>query len=186
MGGVRRQRGIDSQHVLGIMVVSVPLGIIGARLFHVLDNLGYYWHHPPDIGTALHRPGHLRRAGRGPGLSLLSLEEPARPEGARRHRARLPDRAAHRALRQYHQRRHLGLPDQAALGFRLQNPHALLPANLLGVPTQPTPVYEQLWLLVMIGVLLYLLPRLKVDGLAILAYLGLYSFGRFFISFYRG
>jgi len=70
-------------------------------------------------------------------------------------------------------------------GFTYTNPHALIPANLLGVPTQPTPVYEQLWLLVMLGILLYLIPRFKTDGLAFLSYVGLYSFGRFFISFYR-
>ena len=53
------------------------------------------------------------------------------------------------------------------------------------MPTQPTPVYEQLWLVVMVAILWYAVPRLKTDGMAILLYLGLYSFGRFFISFYR-
>ena len=53
------------------------------------------------------------------------------------------------------------------------------------MPTHPTPVYEQLWLAVMVAVLWYAVPRLKIDGMAILLYLGLYSFGRFFISFYR-
>ena len=70
-------------------------------------------------------------------------------------------------------------------GFVYRNPNALLPANLLGVPTQPTPLYEQLWLLVMIVVILWATPRLKADGMAFLLYLGLYSFGRFFISFER-
>ena len=70
-------------------------------------------------------------------------------------------------------------------GFKYVNPGAFLPANLLGVSTHPTPVYEQLWLLVILGVLLYALPRLKTDGMAILMYLGLYSFGRFFLSFFR-
>ena len=37
----------------------------------------------------------------------------------------------------------------------------------------------------MVAVLWYAVPRLKTDGMAILLYLGLYSFGRFFISFYR-
>jgi phosphatidylglycerol:prolipoprotein diacylglycerol transferase len=53
------------------------------------------------------------------------------------------------------------------------------------VPTHPTPVYEQLWLVIMVAILWYAVPRLKTDGMAILLYLGLYSFGRFFISFYR-
>ena len=37
----------------------------------------------------------------------------------------------------------------------------------------------------MLGILLYLIPRLKTDGVAFLSYIGLYSLGRFFISFYR-
>ena len=79
-----------------------------------------------------------------------------------------------------------GPPTKLPWGFTYTNPQrASYPANLLGVPTHPTPVYEQLWLLVMLGILLYLIPRLKTDGLAFLSYLGLYSLGRFFISFYR-
>ena len=78
-----------------------------------------------------------------------------------------------------------GSPTRLPWGFVYTNPHALLPANLLGVPTHPTPVYEQLWLVVMVAILWYAVPRLKTDGMAILLYLGLYSFGRFFISFYR-
>jgi phosphatidylglycerol:prolipoprotein diacylglycerol transferase len=46
-------------------------------------------------------------------------------------------------------------------------------------------VYEQIWLLIMLGILLYAVPRFKIDGLAFLLYVGLYSLGRFFISYYR-
>ena len=53
------------------------------------------------------------------------------------------------------------------------------------MPTQPTPIYEQLWLLVVIAVVWWAMPRLKTDGMAFLLYLGLYSFGRFFLSFLR-
>ena len=78
-----------------------------------------------------------------------------------------------------------GSPTHLPWGFIYRNPHALLPADLLGLPTHPTPVYEQLWLVVMVTILWYAVPRLKTDGMAILLYLGLYSLGRFFISFYR-
>ena len=53
------------------------------------------------------------------------------------------------------------------------------------MPTQPTPIYEQLWLVVVILVVWRVQPRLKTDGTAFLLYLGLYSFGRFFLSFLR-
>jgi phosphatidylglycerol:prolipoprotein diacylglycerol transferase len=70
-------------------------------------------------------------------------------------------------------------------GLVYTNPHAFLPANLLGVPTQPTPIYEQLWLIVVIIAVWRIQPRLKTDGLAFLLYLGLYAFGRFFLSYLR-
>ena len=69
--------------------------------------------------------------------------------------------------------------------FVYTNRNALLPARLLGVPTQPTPVYEQLWLVVAIVLVWRIEPRLKTPGMAFVLYLGLYSFGRFFISFER-
>ena len=53
------------------------------------------------------------------------------------------------------------------------------------MPTHPNPVYEQLWLLVVLGVLLFAMRRIKTDGLAILLYLGMYSAGRFFLSYFR-
>lgn len=53
------------------------------------------------------------------------------------------------------------------------------------MPTQPTPIYEQLWLLVVIGVVWLAMPRLKVDGLAFLLYLSLQALGRFFLSYLR-
>jgi phosphatidylglycerol:prolipoprotein diacylglycerol transferase len=49
-----KRRGISPDHALGIAVIAVPCGIIGARLFHVLDNFSFYWHHPGQIfGGAL-------------------------------------------------------------------------------------------------------------------------------------
>ena len=79
-----------------------------------------------------------------------------------------------------------GPPTKSPFAFIYTNPNSFIPADLRGVPTHPTPVYEQIWLLIMLGILLYAVPRLKkIDGLAFLLYVGLYSLGRFFISYYR-
>ena len=43
----------------------------------------------------------------------------------------------------------------------------------------------KLWLVVVILVVWWALPRLKTDGMAFLLYLGLYAFGRFFLSYLR-
>ena len=182
------RRGIGRDHVLGILTISVPLGIVGARLVHVFEDAGYFWHHPGQIfGTALVGlaiygvlAGGLGglliycRWKRLPALKVLDATALAFPVG------QIIGRCANIINGDT-----WGYRTSLPWGFVYKNPHAFLPANLLGVPTQPTPVYEQLWLLVMLGILLYLLPRLKIDGLAIIAYLGLYSFGRFFLSYLR-
>ena len=183
-----RRRSISPDHAWGIAIIAVPLGIIGARLFSVLDNFGYYWHHPGQIvgwqliGLAIY--GVLTggivglviycRWKKLPTLRVLDATALAFPV------AQIIGRFANIINGDT-----WGPPTKLPWGITYTNPNALLPSNLLGVPTHPTPVYEQLWLLVMVGLLLYLVPRFKTDGMAILCYLGLYSLGRFFISFYR-
>ncbi len=35
------KRGISSDHAFGMLLPAIPLGIIGARLFHILDNFSW-------------------------------------------------------------------------------------------------------------------------------------------------
>jgi phosphatidylglycerol---prolipoprotein diacylglyceryl transferase len=182
------RKKVEPGHVVGMLVVTVPAAIVGARLFSVLDNYGYYSRHlvaivkPPYVGLAIYgvlTGGLLAlatycRVKKLPVLRVLDCLALAIPVG------QIIGRFANIINGDT-----WGSPTRLPWGFVYTNPHALLPADLLGVPTHPTPVYEQLWLVVMVPVLWYAVPRLKTDGTAILLYLGLYSFGRFFISFYR-
>ena len=188
LAGQLRRRHISPDHAWGIAVFAVPLGVIGARLFHVFDDFSFYWHHPGQIfggqliGLAIYgviAGGILGlviycRWKKLPVLRVLDSTALAFPV------AQIIGRCANIINGDT-----WGPPTKLPWGFTYTNPNALLPANLLGVPTHPTPVYEQLWLLVMLGILLYLIPRLKTDGLAFVSYVGLYSLGRFFISYYR-
>jgi phosphatidylglycerol:prolipoprotein diacylglycerol transferase len=182
-------RGISLEHVLGIAIIAIPLGVVGARLVHVFEYFSYYWHNPGQIfGTALVGLAIYGVVGGGlaglliycwwkrlPMLTVLDSTALAFPVG------QVIGRFANIINGDT-----WGFKTSLPWGFVYTNPHAFLPANLHGVPTQPTPVYEQLWLLAMIGILLYLMPRLrKVDGLAIIAYIDLYSIGRFFLSYLR-
>jgi phosphatidylglycerol:prolipoprotein diacylglycerol transferase len=183
-----KRRGISPQHALGIAVVAVPCGVIGARLVSVIDNLGYYVHHPSEIfgvglvGLAIY--GVLAGGVFGlvvycrwkklPLLRVLDATALAFPV------AQIIGRCANIINGDTWGPR-TGLP----WGFIYVNPNSFVPRDLLGVPTHPTPVYEQIWLLVIVGLLLWLMPRFKADGMAFLTYLWLYSFGRFFISYYR-
>ena len=184
-----KARGISPDHAMGIAVVAVPCGIVGARLFHVFDNFRYYWAHPGQIfggqlaglaiygvigGGVLGLVAYCRWK-KLPILRVLDATALAFPVG------QIIGRCANIINGDT-----WGPPTKSRFAFIYTNPHSFIPANLLGVPTHPTPVYEQIWLLIVLGILLYAVPRLKrIDGLAFLAYIGLYSLGRFFISYYR-
>ncbi len=182
------RRGISSSHALGIAVIAVPCGVIGARVVHLLDRLGYYWDNPGEIvglqlvGLAIYGVvlGGLVgliiycRWKKLPVLRVMDCTALAFPVG------QFIGKFANIINGDT-----WGYPTDLPWGFVYTNPKSFIPDDLLGVATHPTPVYEQIWLLVIIGILLYATPRLKVDGLAILLYFWLYSVGRFFISFYR-
>lgn len=183
-----RKRNIPSRHALGIAIIAVPCGIIGARLVSVLDNLGYYRQHPGEIfgiglvGLAIY--GVLAGGIFGlivyclwkklPMLRVLDATALAFPV------AQIIGRCANIINGDT-----WGPPTKLPWGFVYTNPNAFLPKDLLGVPTHPTPVYEQIWLLVIVGLILLLMPRFKTDGMAFFTYVFLYSLGRFFISYYR-
>jgi phosphatidylglycerol:prolipoprotein diacylglycerol transferase len=44
-----KRRGLNTDHVPQILLVVLPLGIIGARLYHVIDQWSYYSQHPAQI-----------------------------------------------------------------------------------------------------------------------------------------
>lgn len=183
-----KARGMDSAYAWKIALVAVPCGLIGARSFHVIENFGYYREHPGEIfgsqlvGLAIYGviTGGLvgligyccwRRLSLWKVLDSTALAFPT---------AQIIGKFANIINGDT-----WGNPTSLPWGFTYTNPHAFIPDRLLGVPTHPNPVYEQLWLLVVVGTLLYAIPRLKVDGLAFLLYLGLYSGGRFFLSYLR-
>lgn len=182
------KRCVSPTHAWGIAVIAVPCGAIGARLVHVLENLGYYWHNPGEIfgpqmvGLAIYGVVAGGLAGlviycrwkKLPLLKVLDSTALAFPA------AQIVGKFANIINGDT-----WGNPTSLPWGFRYVHPDAFIPDGLLGVPTHPNPVYEQLWLLVVIGILLFAIPRIKVDGMAILLYLSLYSAGRFFLSYFR-
>ncbi len=77
-----------------------------------------------------------------------------------------------------------------AFGTYVQVPWAFVythPASLapLGLPTHPYPVYEMMWNVVTIGVLLVLERFRPRDGVLFLIYACLYAVGRFALSYFR-
>ena len=78
-----------------------------------------------------------------------------------------------------------GGPTGLPWGFIYVHPDAAIPSQLLGVPTHPYPVYEQILNLVAL-VLFYRFNKYsRHDGMIFLAYLAYYSVERFLLTFFR-
>jgi phosphatidylglycerol:prolipoprotein diacylglycerol transferase len=184
-----RLRKIAPEHALGIAIIGVPCGILGARLVHILDNLGYYIENPGKIlGLQLVGLAIYGVVGGGlvglliycrwrklPVLRVIDSTALAFPA------AQIIGKCANIINGDT-----WGYATDLPWGVTYTNPDSFIPDTLRGVATHPTPIYEQLWLLVVVLVLVLTMRRLmKVDGLAVLAYVWLYSLGRFFITFYR-
>ncbi len=182
-------RGLSQYHAVGIAVCALPLGILGARLVHVLENLDYFVQNPGKIlgmgmvGLAIYGviAGSLLGAvaysvwRKLPLLKVLDCGALAFPV------AQIIGKSANIINGDT-----WGRPTELPWGITYTNPLSYIPEELLGVATHPTPIYEQLWLAVVIVVLALSVRRLmRVDGLAMLCFIWLYSAGRFVISFYR-
>lgn len=78
-----------------------------------------------------------------------------------------------------------GAPTNSPFAFIYTNPDAMLPRSLLGVPTHPYPVYDMILNLAIFAVLWKLRTRTIPAGALFATFAGLYAIGRFFISFVR-
>lgn len=78
-----------------------------------------------------------------------------------------------------------GAPTNSPFAFVYTNPKALLPRDLLNVPTHPYPVYDMALNLAIFVVLWQLRKRQIPPGTLFATFVALYAAGRFVISFVR-
>lgn len=181
-----QRKGIPSAEIYSLGLLAVMGGLVGARLFHVIDYFGYYASNPFQIlqfqGLAIW--GGLA----GGGLVAVVYAKLKHMPLSRVADAVVP------ALLTAQMIGRLGCIINGDAyggvtglpwGFVYVHPNALIPSNLFGVPTHPYPVYEILWNTAVLLVILRLRHYLKTDGLLFVSYLALYSLGRFVLSFVR-
>lgn len=164
----------------------VIAGIVGARLFHVIDNWSLYAANPAAIfgtaGLAIYGAliggliavviytavRHL------PFWRILDAAAPA-----------IPLAQAIARIGCFINGDNYGVPTNPPLPWSVTwtNPNAMVPDRT--VAYQPAQLYEGVWDLIVFAIVWRLRTRVKADGVLFLIYAALYSFGRFFISFVR-
>jgi phosphatidylglycerol:prolipoprotein diacylglycerol transferase len=178
-----KRLGLSSDAVTTLALWGVPGGIIGSRLVHVVDQLDYYIVNPAKIiggeGQAIYGAilgGALAawigsRVHRIPFAKFVDVMAPG-----------LIIAQAIGRLANIVNGDAAGKPTGLPWAFTYTNPNTYAP---LGVATQPSPVYEIIWDLIVLGIVLRLRGKLRPDGALFIFYLALYSVGRFFVTFTR-
>lgn len=180
--------GLSTTEVIGVTPWLLLGGIVGARLFHVIDRWQYYAAHP--LGIVMLQQGGLAIWGAviGGGIVLLVYCLKRRLLLLLLADVLVPALLAGQIVGRFGcivNGDAWGGPTSQPWGFIYIHPDALVPAALMGIPTHPYPVYEMLWNAAVLGVLLSLRGRLGRQGLLFAIYLALYAVGRFGLSFVR-
>lgn len=181
-----RRKGISPDDIYSLMMWVLVGGLVGARLFHVVDRFDYYLANPSAIfgfqGLAIW--GGVAGGGLGAaayarfrGISVARLADVAAP-------GLLVGQIIGRIGCIFNGDAYGG-PTTLPWGFIYTNPNSMIPTNLLGKATHPYPVYEMLWNGAVLLIVLTVGRRWKVDGSVFLTYLSLYAVGRFFLTFVR-
>jgi phosphatidylglycerol:prolipoprotein diacylglycerol transferase len=174
-----------TEHILPAVIWAVIGGLIGSRMTHVIDEWDWYCEHPGEI-LSLWEGGLGWYGGLIGGVLAGWIYLRVKHVSVGRHL----DFAAPAVM--------LGLAigrigctingdapgtsTSLPWGLTYTHPDAFSP---LGVSTHPAPVYEIMWLIIVVGVLLWLRKRIKPEWSLFFSMLALYSFGRFFISWVR-
>lgn len=181
-----RRRGEDPEQLVNVAVVAIVASLVGARLYYVLFNWDYYGTYPWKI-VAIWEGGLAIHGGLFAGILV---------GGIWAWRRNLPtfiylDIVAPSLVLGQAIGRWGNFFNQEAFGTPTDLPWKLYigpghrPPHLAEYEYfHPTFLYESIWNLAVFG-LLFLLLRKRLEpypGTLFLSYLGLYSFGRFFIE----
>ncbi len=178
-------RGFKKDDIYEISIYIIAGGLIGARLFHVLDHWSHDFAANPIRAFYIWEGGLAIWGAMVGGLAAAAII--CRKQGWR-FPVLLDAAAPGLVLAQAIGRLAcvitgdaMGKPTSGPFGFAYTSPNALVPK--LGVYYTPMPVYEIVVNLVIFAILWKLRKRNWADGRLFLAYLILYSIERFFLAF---
>lgn len=184
--GVRiaAEAGVNEDGAYNLALWSVAGGIVGARLFHVWDNWGYYSTNLLQI--VMINEGGIAIYGAIVG-GILTGTIYARMTGI--DVAKMTDGGAVGLILGQAIGRigdvingeHHGLPLESSLAVVYTHPNTL---GEMGLPVHLAVGYELVWDMLVFGLLMLLRGRARF-GVIFWLYVALYAVGRFWISFYR-
>lgn len=179
-----KYRDLDYDTFINTILIALPLGIIGARLYYVIFEFDYYRNNISQIlnirqgGLAIHGgliAGvlaaflYLRKKR----INFFILGDVAAPSiilaQAMGRWGNFFNQEAHGGPVSYEFIKHF--PGFIQKGMYIE-----------GVYYQPTFLYESIWNIIVFFILINLLKRSKNTGIVFFTYIGLYSIGRFFIE----
>jgi phosphatidylglycerol:prolipoprotein diacylglycerol transferase len=172
--------GIASQQIFDVGLYALLSGIVGARVLHVLLNFGYYINRPLEI-IMINQGGLAFQGGLLTGIigAWIFIKRNRMPLWKTAD-VIVPYLALGEAIGRigcFLNGCCYGIPTYLPIGIKL-------PGHILRL--HPTQLYSSIFLLATFIVLRKIYKKKRFDGLVFFSYLVIFSFGRFFLDFFRG
>ena len=183
-----RRKRISAEEIISLAPWVIAGGVIGARLFHVIDRWELYAGAPLHILMIQHGGLAIWGGVAGGAIAVLAYARRKRLSIGRLADTLVPGLLVAQIIGRFAcliNGDSYGSATTLPWGFIYINPASMIPENLFGVPTHPYPVYEMLWNLMGLALALKFRRYLKTDGLLFLSYLSFYGVGRFILTFIR-
>jgi phosphatidylglycerol:prolipoprotein diacylglycerol transferase len=183
-----KRKGIPENEIFNLTLWVVLSGIVGARVFHVIDQWSYYSANPGFIWQFQRGGLAIWGALVGGGIATVVYARAKHLPLAKLLDAMIPGVLVAQIIGRFGcivNGDAYGGMTNVPWAFIYVNPGALIPEYLIGVPTHPYPLYEIIWNGLALAGIWKLRSVLKKDGSLFLIYLPVYGLGRFLLSFFR-